>query len=232
MQAYPEMVYGWCLSRVIHFTVALRLAHPSTRILISKYDFSDAYRRISRSHLAAVQSIIIFAKVAYMALRLTFGGSPNPPTWCAFSEMVADLSNEIPLCTDWDPKVTKSPIQPKAPAPVFLSDSIPIALGRPMSVIIPVSSTGTSDCFIDDIIKVFLSIQGNAERQTQAVPLAVFVTTRPNAGDDKPIPRRENISVPKLIAEGTPAEEQIVLGWCINTRRLVLRLPGDKFVAW
>jgi hypothetical protein len=42
MSAYTEMVYGWCLSRVIHYIVALRGAHPGKRIYIAKYDFSDA----------------------------------------------------------------------------------------------------------------------------------------------------------------------------------------------
>jgi hypothetical protein len=232
MDSYTEMVYGWCLSRVIHFIVALRLAHPTTHILISKYDFSDAYRRVTHLPSAAVQSIIIFAKVAYVALRLTFGGSPNPPTWCAFLEMVTDLSNETPLCGSWDPGVTKSPIQPTAPAPAFLDPGIPFAEGRSMAVHIPVTSTGRSDCFIDDIIKIFLAISGECDWQTQAVPLAVYVTTRPHAGDSEPIPRRENISVPKLIAEGAPAEDQIVLGWCLETRRLVIKLLGDKFIAW
>jgi hypothetical protein len=103
MGAYAEMVYGWWVVRV----VALRLAYPSTRIIIAKYDFSDAYRRITHSPRAAVQSIIIF-DITYIALWLTFGGSLNPPTWCAFSQMVTDLSNEIPLCSSWDPSITKS----------------------------------------------------------------------------------------------------------------------------
>ena len=111
MDAYPQMIYGWCLSRIIHFIVALRLRHPSKKIFIAKYDYSDAYRRIAHSASAAAQSIIVIAGIAYIALRLTFGGSPNPPTWCAFSEMVTDLSNEIPLCHDWDPK---NPAKPRA----------------------------------------------------------------------------------------------------------------------
>jgi hypothetical protein len=59
---------------------------------------------IAHSASAAVQSVIVVAGIAYIELRLTFEGSPNPPTWCAFSEMVTDLSNEIPLCDDWDPR--------------------------------------------------------------------------------------------------------------------------------
>jgi hypothetical protein len=40
------------------------------------------------------------------------------------------------------------------------------------------------------------------------------------------------LSPSKLQAEGAPAEIQIVLGWTINTRNLLLSLPADKFKAW
>jgi hypothetical protein len=36
MAKYNEMIYGWCLSRLLHFIVALRLAHPIQSILIAK----------------------------------------------------------------------------------------------------------------------------------------------------------------------------------------------------
>jgi hypothetical protein len=64
------------------------------------------------------------------------------------------------------------------------------------------------------------------------VPLAVFVSNRPHAGEAEPVPRRQNLSGPKLEAEGTPAEPQIVLGWEMNTRQLLVISPFDKFVAW
>jgi hypothetical protein len=86
MDAYVEMIYRWCLTRIIHFIVVLRLAHPLSLIFIVKYDYSDAYCRVAHSALTAAQSIIVFAGVAYITLQLTFGGSPNPPTWCAFSK--------------------------------------------------------------------------------------------------------------------------------------------------
>jgi hypothetical protein len=44
MDQYPEMIYRWCLLRVLHFVVVLRLAHPDRKIFISKYDFSYAYK--------------------------------------------------------------------------------------------------------------------------------------------------------------------------------------------
>ena len=232
MEAYAEMIYGWCLSRVIHFIVALRLAYPLLRIFIMKYDYSDAYRRVAHSPSAAAQSIIVFAGVAYIALRLTFGGSPNPPTWCAFSEMVTDLSNEIPLCREWDHESLRSPDQPETPVPTVLPDEVPIARAMPMAVHVPTNVTARSDSFIDDLIRVFLDTPRNRAREPHAVPLAIHVTSRPHAGAAEPVPRRELVSQPKLIAEGGPAEVQIVLGWTLNTRSLQVILPSDKFEAW
>jgi hypothetical protein len=188
MTQYPEMIFGWRLPRIIHFVVALRLAYPNTRILIAKYDFSDAYRWIDHSARARVQSIIVLSFIAFLALRLAFGGSPTPPTWCCFSEMVTDLSNEIPLC-DWDPASLRSPGQPNTPEPkLLLGDDVPFAPGRTLAVSIPTTVTGRTDSFIDDLIRIFLDTVANRESQPHAVPLAVFVANRPHAGDDEPVP--------------------------------------------
>jgi hypothetical protein len=65
---YPAMIYGWCLRRIIHFVVALRLAHPGQVILVAKIDFSDAYCRIFHAASAMVKSIIVAAGIAYLAL--------------------------------------------------------------------------------------------------------------------------------------------------------------------
>ena len=72
------MIYGWRLSRVIHYIIALRLKFPDERILISKYDFSDAYRRVAHSATAAAQSVIVFANITYIEFRLSFGRYIHP----------------------------------------------------------------------------------------------------------------------------------------------------------
>jgi hypothetical protein len=233
MSQYADMIYGWCLGRTIHFIVALRLRFPNQRIFLSKYDYSDAYRRVAHSARAAVQSIIVFGSIAYIALRLTFGGSPNPPTWCAFSEMVSDLSNEIPLCSDWDHASLHSPDQPTAPEPKPYPFDTPLAKARPMAVGVPTSVTARTDCFIDDLIRVFLDTPLARKREPHAVPLAIFLTSRPHAGTtNEPVPRRSLMQAAKLLAEGTPAEIQTVLGWVLDTHQLLIQLPIDKFIAW
>lgn len=234
MSAYVEMVYGWCLPRIVHFIVALRSQNPWLLILISKYDYSDAYRRIAHSAAAATQTIAINGATAFLSLRLTFGGSPNPPTWCMFSELVTDLANEIAQCDEWDPNECRSPAQPDTPEPLRLPAGIPIVQARRMALHIPPTKAGGRvDGFIDDLINVFLDTPSNCARQPHIVPLAMHLTSRPHAGDEEePLPRRPILSIPKLIAEGRPEEIQIVLGWRLNTRLLEISLPDDKYLAW
>jgi hypothetical protein len=117
MDAYTEMIYGWCLARIIHYIVSMWLLYPEQRIFITKYDYSNAYQRIAHAASAAIQSIAMFTGLAFIALRLTFGGSPNPPTWCMFSETVTDLANKILLCEQWNPKHLHNPDQPTTPSP-------------------------------------------------------------------------------------------------------------------
>ena len=233
MTAYSEMIYGWCLPRILHFVMSLRTHNPGVRILISKYDYSDAYRRLAHSWAAAMQTIAVVGQTAYMALRLTFGGCPNPPSFCLFSELVTDLANELGNCRAWNPAVVFSPSQPRAPDPVRLPMSVPVEPARPMSVLGPASDSGRVDGFIDDLISVFLDTPTNLVRHTQSVPLAMHLTSRPHAGEDSdPIPRRPILSQSKLEAEGSPSEIQIVLGWRVDTRRMTVSLPDDKFKAW
>jgi hypothetical protein len=61
---------------------------------------------------------------------------------------------------------------------------------------------------------------------------AIHTTSRPHAGSAKPITRRSILAQAKLIAKGTPAEMKIILGWLMDTRRLLLSLPADKHKTW
>ena len=229
---YPPMVYGWALIRIIIYIVALRLAHPNKRILISKYDLSDAYRRIANGFKAAAETILLAGQIAFIMLRLCFGASVNPPTWCSFSEMVTDLSNELPLIKDWNPDELHHPMQPKVPDPEYAEESIPLAAAKEMAINVPTTALGRGDCFIDDIIKVFLDTKEAIRRHASSALLAIFVSIRPFAGERETVPRKEVVSFEKWKAEGVPRERQIVLGWMIDTRLSLLCLPTDKYKAY
>jgi hypothetical protein len=230
-EKYLPIIYGSCLLRTIHFIVALQIAFPGKKILTSKFDFSDAYRRMAHAAKAAAQSILIFGQIAYIALRLSFGGAANPAAWSCCSEMITDLSNKLPLMKDWDPEKVHSPDQAEVQAPVYLDDSFQLTMSpaKPLSVHILITALGRSDCFIDDIIIVMIDRVEQILRHSSAGPLVIHVAMRPNAGkEQEPIPRRDTLSKDKLEAEGAPAESQTVLGWRINSRLLRLQLPFDK----
>jgi hypothetical protein len=201
MDQYPEMVYGWCLLRIIHFIVALRAKHPGVRIFIAKYDYSNAYRRIAHAATAAAQSVALFAGMAFLALRLTFGGSPNPPTWCMFSKMVTDLANELVLCPDWDAELLRNPDQEETPDLPPPRESPTLTAATPFVVSIPLSVTARVDGFIDNLIVIFLDTPDNRKRAPHAITLTMHVTSRPHAGDGvEPIFWQNILTIPKLIA--------------------------------
>ena len=234
MELYPEMVYGWCLRRVIHFVVHLRVSHPGVPIFISKFDYSDAYRRVSHAGSAAAQTILVVGDIAYLMLRLAFGGSPNPPCFCAFSEALTDLANEL-SSSEFEPGDFIIPtVEQKHLVPVpYPNEDDHFRPGIPSAFEITSSLDTRKDCFIDDIINVFLGTEKNLIREGHTVPLAVHLLSRPHSGDDnEPVPRRPLLSPEKLKAEGRPSEIQVCLGWGVNTRTLLVFLPHDKYRAW
>jgi hypothetical protein len=91
--------------------------------------------------------------------------------------------------------------------------------------------TGKIDVFIDDFIATFLDDIKNNKRVPAVIPLVLSLLGRLVA-DDEPIDRNDFLSIVKLLAEGTPAEIQVVLGWILDTRRLLVLLPLDKFEEW
>ena len=233
MSSYPEMVYGWCLTRVIHFLVTLRASHPGQPIFLAKFDYSDAYRRVSHAGSAAAKTILVVSTVAYIMLRLSFGGSPNPPTFCEFSEMLTDLANEL-LRAKIEPSDIRSPtVREEHLSPVTTyGDDDAFASAIPPAVEVPIHQTAMVDCFVDDLVLAFLSTPGNLRRACHAVPLAVHVMSRPHGGDEEPVKRRQLLEPSKLVAEGRPTEVLVVLGWLLDTRRLLISLPEDKHRAW
>jgi hypothetical protein len=229
---YAEMVYGYCLSRILHWIVSLRRDFPSTRILIAKYDYSDAYRRMAHSATAAAQSVAVFEDIAYIATRLTFGGSPNPAAFCTLSEMIADFANELARSPHFDPSDFTLPETASLDPLPNEDTTTPFAAAAPMTVFIPTNAKALVDAFIDDLVAIFLESERNNRVMQHVVPVGIHCTSRPLHPTDEPLPRRSNLSQSKLQAEGRPQEQQIVLGWFLDTRRLQVQLPDDKYLAW
>jgi hypothetical protein len=234
MSRYPDMVYGWCLSRLLHYTAALRHRYPGGKIYIAKYDYSDAYKRISQSAKTAAATVVRFGDVAYVYLRMAFGGAPNPAGFSGFSETLTDLATELAM-SSYSPEKGASP----AVMPAYLevrrseTDEAPMVSAILPALVVPVTLDSARDCFIDDVIDVYLDTPVNRVREGHLVQMAVHLMSRPHAGDAvEPVPRRPLLGPEKLEAEGRGSERQIVLGWEIRTREFVVALPEDKYIAW
>ena len=195
----------------------------------------DAYRQISHSGKAVAQTIIAMGDVAFIMLRLAFGGSPNPPCFCAFSEALTDLANKI-TCKRFHPDQVHVPtvkenhlIPHDYPEP-----SEPFAEAIEPAVEVPVSLQSRKNAFIDNIINIFLDTgEETIRRECYTVPLAVNLMGRPHAGDNKAlVPRRPFLGPKKLEAKTRPTKSLVSLGWGVNTRTMKVFLSRDKFIAW
>jgi hypothetical protein len=96
VQQHPEMFCGWCISRVIHFIVSLRLALPTKRTFILKHDHSDACQRMAHPAKAAAQSIAVLLAVACMAIRLTLVAGQGWTSWgCGVQQLSQKLGQGL-----------------------------------------------------------------------------------------------------------------------------------------
>jgi hypothetical protein len=225
------LYYGGCLSRLLHYIVSIRFRHPEVKILGGKSDFKSAYRRVSLHGNTAAQCSIMYKDFALPSLRLTFGGSPCPNEFCAFSELCTDLANDLLHAPDWDPRTTSSPHSILLKSPLLLDDSVEFAQAKALDVELPDDDWGRVDDFIDDGIVIVPDLKENRNRAVQSLLLAIHIICRPLDSNEH-IAREDCLSLSKLAEEGMLSEEPIILGWKINTRRLTISLPENKYKRW
>jgi len=178
-----------------------------------------------------MESLTIFGSFLLVALRLTLGGAPGPSIWGVISETITDIGNSLLINKFWDHRTLFENISLPLEVPDYLSEDIPFAQAREVSVNIPVVDSGRIDIFIDDSIGVTPDIGETPSRVARAIPLAIRTLARPLSSDDI-IPRKDLISLKKLQAEGELSEVKIILGWEINTRSLLIALPEHKAFSW
>lgn len=160
-----------------------------------------------------------------------FGGRPCPSEWGIISESVCDLANDIMRCPEWDPLTLHHPVAHLIPPPSNLPDSMPFADVMPTIVSVEYNDWGQADVYIDDTCTVCVDLKDNALCCSNVVPLAIHLVGRPIAPDE-PLPREALTALNKLLAKAGLEETKILLGWLLDTRRLVISLPEHKFLAW
>jgi hypothetical protein len=223
-------MFGRALLRHVHQIVALRHRYPNESILQSKVDVKSAYRRLHNAIATAVAAMVLVGAYLLVALRLTFGGSPNPSRWSDLSEIACDLANDLAHNPGWDPAVHFSPHSERLPPdPILEPPSIPFATAVPLSVDLPVDDEPKTEVYIDDLFNCYLL--RHLVKGGRILPFVLHLLGRPTHTED-PITRDDILSITKFLAEATPSEVKTILGWEVDTRRLLLSLPADKVAAW
>jgi hypothetical protein len=236
--ALNPVQYGQALPRILHRLIATRQKYPRQPIYLPKYDWKSAYKNCHFSLETLVQSgtttkgITDNFEVALLALRMTFGGMPCPTLFSDLSEMVTDAANHLVRDREWKPSLLHSQfgqhivVEPVA----YPSGPTPFTAARPMTVssMIPVDGQPHFDVFLDDHIGIVVhSDTETLLRSVHVIPLLLDLLGRPIRSDE-PLHRDPLLAISKLLAEGRLTEIQVVLGWEIDTRRLLIRLPADK----
>jgi hypothetical protein len=76
----PLIRYSFVLLRTIHYILDIQRRYP-TKIFLCKFDIDAAYHQCTLASKTAFESLTIFENFLLVALRMTFGGSPNPSIW-------------------------------------------------------------------------------------------------------------------------------------------------------
>ena len=225
----PECKYGFCLIRILHGIHSMRLKFPAARIVIAKYDFDAAYRRVHVHPDMAVKTITIVEGVAYLLNRVPFGVKPGSFLFSGISEPIFDLTTKLLQDPSWDPTELNNETLQEHFSPLDPSTARPSAYKpRPLLVSMP-SREAFADGFIDDIMSIGLA--AHALRIQNAAPLASHAVFRPPGGSGHVV--RNNVSsIKKLAAEGCPETSKTVLGWLIDTQSFTIRLGERKMRCW
>jgi hypothetical protein len=146
----PPCMYSFALLRILHYIISIRQRHPKTEIFISKFDLDAAYRRCHLSGQTAHECLSIHNNTLFMALRMTFGGSPCPSLWGYMSETMVDVCNAIIHNKHWNPNELSDPISHTLPHPTSLPDIIPFHQAKELAVQLTVDDEGKADIYLDD----------------------------------------------------------------------------------
>ncbi len=225
--------------RFLHDTCKLRRQFPSNRLLITKVDFKSAYRRVHLKAKTALKSCTCTAGMLLVALRMTFGGAPNPSQWSDISEVITDLANDLVRRSDWDPAVWSAPQQEllrtseavdNNKGHVYPGDEFGKAFA--MSVEDPVDDgLAKFECYLNDLFGVFLA--RDEEKAEAVLPLALHLVGRPvDERAPESFPRDNLLAASKFLAEAKASERKTILGWDVNTRSFKVSLPADKHMNW
>jgi hypothetical protein len=135
----PPIMYSYVLNRTIHYILSLRTRHPQTKIFLCKVDLDSAYCRCHLSGTTAKESLTSFNNLLFMALWMTFGGSPCPSMWGYISKTMMDVGNSLIHNEDWNHHILFDTLSNSLEPPLSLPATTPFHPAKPLSIQIPIN---------------------------------------------------------------------------------------------
>ena len=224
-------LFGFCMLRVLHNLHSMRIRHPTRRILLGKIDLDAAFRRLHVWLAHALLSFTIIRNLAYLLFRMPFGAKDGPSKHEIPSNMTVDLAQALIDDETWDPFTLRSPNEHLIPPPFENTDDSEFGIAYFLAI-----KFKDRDCYVDgyvdDLITLVVETSNSIiERARNAIALAIHILFRPRNTND-PIHRDDVLSLRKLLAEGRLEEQKVFLGWLIDTRRFIIRIPYEKATSW
>ena len=112
-----------------------------------------------------------------------------------------------------------------------LNDNIPFGKALSLEVKVSVEKKGKVDVYIDDFIGVTVDIN-NKKSRLEKNPCTVIHAVSHTSVNNTFVPRKILIEKYKCRAEGSLSEIRTCLGWSLDTRKLLIKLPSHKCKAW
>jgi hypothetical protein len=241
MMPNEAMQFGRALERVLY---SIHHASPHYGpVYVSKTDLADGFYRIPLTSSGIPNLGVILPRfpneeqLIAFPLVLPMGWVESPPAFCAATETVADLANNLPARHT----LPKHPLEDVASTPpevVVHQDSQCDPSGSrsateakpPMSHVLrpfrrPVA---LHDIYVDDFISL---VQGSPWRRRQhirGVLHSIDRVFRPLDSQDSPI--RQHVPSVKKFKKGDGSMQVVksVLGWIIDTAKGTLELPPHR----
>ena len=234
------MQFGRALERILY---QIRHANPKFgHVYLAKVDLADGFYRLTLSDSSILKLGVAFPKyegeeqMVALPLSIPMGWVESPPAFCAVTETVADLANNL------DPKVTwpEHPLEhlawtpPPAPESIEVSDKStaltpPAVHGTIPPVLRPRRKpTAFTDIYVDDFLQGFQGSQQKRRKHLRKLLHAIDMVFRPLEPDDRPT-RKHVPSVKKLLkGDAYLSVTKVVLGWFIDTAAGTIELPPHR----
>jgi hypothetical protein len=238
MMPNESMQFGRALERVLY---SIHHANPHHGpVYVSKTDLADGFYRIplTASGIPNLGVILpIFPneeQLVAFPLVLPMGWVESPPAFCAATETIADLANNLPARHSL-PKHPLEDVASTIPEVVVQQDSQCDPLGsRSVPVSKPLLShvlrpfrrpVALHDIYVDDFISLVQGSPMRRRRHIRGLLHSIDRVFRPL--DDQDSPFRQHVPSVKKFQKGDGSMQVVksVLGWIINTAQGTLELP-------